>query len=218
MDPHQNNLQLRIFLKKLYDHWKNPEYINHPYLFQSNVGYLIYCINFTKTYELYDIDYYNDGTKLTGLVYPSTVSVTSENGTLRITTSTSGEKTVFYPLSLTNSDNFSYEVETVTGGTNQNIGLVVKTGSTANGVWFAYSNSTSKWEGGMGGSSFSNTSIGFTGGMKVKIVREDGTTSIYVDNTLIKSTSHTLTGTFQVGHYTNSGRVQYVDNIKIKRL
>ena len=49
-----NNLQQCMFLMKLYDHLKIPEYINPLKLFPSNVCYLIYCINFSKTYSLED--------------------------------------------------------------------------------------------------------------------------------------------------------------------
>lgn len=170
-----------------------------------------------ETYEIEDLLYYNDGTSLSGITYPTGVTATNENGAIKITGTTSGEKSIFYPPEFTTSSNFSYEVETVTGGTTNPIAIIIKTGSTANGMWCAYATSNNRYDYGFGGSS-GNYSTSFKAGDKLRVVRENGTTKLYLNDYLMKSATHSLAGTFQVGHYTNSGRTQYIKNVKIKPL
>lgn len=176
-----------------------------------------YGMSLQKTYEVEDLLYYNDGSSMTGITYPSGVTATNENGAIKITGTTSGEKHIFYPPTFTTSSNFEYEVETVSGGTYNPIAIIVKNGSTTNGVWGAYENSAGWYTGGFDGSAFRYTTS-FNEGDKLRVVRENGTTSLYLNNTLLKTATHTLSDTFQVGHYTNNGRTQYIKNVKIKAL
>ena len=65
----------------------------------------------SETYEVQDLLYYNDGTKTSGITYPSGVTLTTVDGALKITGTTSGEKSIFYPPTFTTDSNFEYEVE-----------------------------------------------------------------------------------------------------------
>ena len=170
-----------------------------------------------ETYSIQDILYYNDGTKTANITYPSGVTLTSVDGALKIQGTTSGEKSIFYPPEFTSNDDFWYEIETVKTGTTNSITMIVKTGSTANGLWVNYTDAQSKYTGGFHGNSF-NYSTSFNIGDKIRVTHISGVTSVYLNDTLMKSVSGSWSGTFQVGHYTNSGRVQYIDNVKIQKL
>lgn len=164
--------------------------------------------------RLNDETYYNDGTRTSDLTIGSNVSVTVENGALKITTSTSGEKYVSFPLSLTSSQNFIFEFEVAKLGTNQHLSVYLKTPATATGFWVGYNVSTSKFSGGVGGSPFDVTGT-VSVGDKFRIKQENGVISFYQNDNLLYSKSATLSGTYTTGFYTNSGIVQYIKNIKL---
>ena len=163
--------------------------------------------------------YFNDGTKLSNVTIGSGVSctVTSDN-TIRITTSSSGEKYVTYPPTFTNSDNFIIEFEIACTGTTQRTAFWLNDASTANGLWCCYEISQNKFSGGLRSSTI-NYSTSCSIGDVMKIKQENGTISIYKNDTQIisKETSFT-SSTYQFGNYTNSGRVQCLKNIKVKPL
>ena len=174
------------------------------------------CESLTETYSIEDIDYYNDGTKTTGLINNSNATITTENGAIRITTSTNGEKEVFYPLQLSNSENFSYEIETVSGGNTNPITLIIESGSSSK-CWIAYVSLDSKYAGRIN-NNYVEYIKSFNGGDKLKLTVVNGVTNFYFNDTFVTSQSSNYSSSFKVGHYTNNGRVQYVKNIKIKKL
>lgn len=175
-------------------------------------------INFFIAEELPYV-YYNDGTDLSTLTVPSDATVTVEDGSLKMTTSTNGEKNIAYNYDLTSNDNFVFECEIGKLGTSQSIAMYMKNSNTATGCWFAYDNSTGKWNGGILGSTFSNVNTGeLRVGDKVKIKQQDGVITIYHNDTVVYSKTESFDGTYRIGHYTNRNRVQYIKNISILKM
>jgi hypothetical protein len=181
----------------------------------GDVTITVECESLTQSKTIEDLWYFNDGTDLSTLTIPSNTSVTVENGALKITTSTSGEKKIPYAVSLRSSDNYIFECEIAKLGNGQPVALYVKDSTTANGLWFAYDIITNKWNGGCG-SAFNNiTTSTLAIGDKIRIKQENGVFTLYHNDMVIKSITRTLSGTYSIGHYTNSGRIQYIDNIKL---
>lgn len=180
--------------------------------FTASVG------NISSSCIIEDCIYYNDGTILSDLTIDSNVSVSVENDYMKITKSSSGEAYVTYPISFTNNDNFVIEMELAKIGTTQSIALWLNNATTANGLWVTYEISQSKFSGGLRSSSI-NYPTSFVVGDKVSIKQLNGVISIYKnDETIISKTTSFNASSYKFGHYTNSGRVQYVKNIKIKKL
>ena len=169
-----------------------------------------------ETYEVQDCHYWNDGSSVTGLEIGTGVSCTSNGDYITITTNTSGEKQVWVPVTLANSDNWIYEVEiadTVTGSTNQPIAINYDNAS----KWAGHSVGTNQW--------FANSGVNDTYaqayqvGDKLTIIRENGVDkAILNDNIIISNRTASHNSTFKVGFYTNNGRTQKVKNIKLKAL
>ena len=160
--------------------------------------------------------YVNNGTNVSTLTVPSDASVTVVDNSLKITTSTTGEKNIYYPISFTSNDNFIVECKVAKLGAYQSIAMYIRNSTTANGCWFAYEDSTSKWGGGCTGTNFNNVTTGaLQVGDKITIKQENGVITLYHNDKTIYSKTTNLSGTYYVGHYTNKDREQYVTDIKI---
>ena len=159
--------------------------------------------------------YTNDGTDVSTLTIDSGASVTVVNESLEITTSSSGEKYVKYQPVFSSTDNFLFECEIGDVGVSQSCAMFVKNTTTANGCWFAYDNSTGEFTGAITGSSFTKDMGALNIGDKIKIKQENGMIMLYHNNNLIYSKTVNLGSDYQIGHYTNKDRKQYVKNIKI---
>lgn len=167
-------------------------------------------------YEKLPYDYFNDGTDLSTLHIWSNVSVTVVDRALKITTSTSGEKYVYYEFPITSSDNLVFECEVAEIGEDQPVAMYVRNASTSSGFWFAYSDVTELWYGAFTGSSFSNVDLGtLKKGDKIRIKQENRVITAYCNDNVIYSKTSNFSGTYYIGHYTNQGRIQYIKNIKI---
>ena len=211
-----NNHEHRMFVWAVYVKSNNMRF------FGKGTGDLyikgICGIIFTETYTIEDCDYYNNGTSTNGISVGSGVSCTIDNGALKITTSTSGEKYVTLPVSMENSDNFIFEFEIARSGTTQHFATYVNSASTANGLWWAYDNSASRYVGGLTGTSL-DKSGGISVGDVFKYKQENGVVTLYRNDSVMNSKSSTFsTSPFRMGYYTNYGRVQYLKNIKVKRI
>ena len=57
-----------------------------------------------------------------------------------------------------------------------------------------------------------------TVGDKYIVKRENGVTSVYINNELIQSLTISHKSTFKVGYFINPNRTQYYRNIKLKAL
>ena len=160
-----------------------------------------------------DCYYFNDGTSVNGLEIDSGVSCTSNGTYITITKNSSGEQYVYLPHTLTNTDNWLYEVEIADTGTMNPIALVFDNSR----KWGNYTTSNNQWHMDFGGEDVTNGSCNV--GDIVTITREDGVDTAMLNNTtqLSKRTA-THYNTFKVGFYTNQGRQQNIKNIKLKAL
>ena len=171
-------------------------------------------------YTPFNADYYNDGSTLTGIYTPSNASSSIVDGSIMYTTSTSGEKNIYYnSVPLTSAEDWEFECEIAKIGVGQSIAMYVKNSTTASGCWFAYEDSTGKFGGGFTGSNFSSVNVGALAvGDIIRITNLSGVMSIYKNDSLIYSKSNNLSGTYYIGHYTNLNRKQYVKNVIIRKL
>ena len=180
--------------------------------FTASVGTIV-----SKIYELQDKWYYNDGTKLTGLTIGSGVSCVVENDYLKISKSYSGEDYVILPLQFTTSDNFIIEWEVACLGTNQRTAFWLNTAASSTGLWCCYEGG--HFTGNSIGGSIPTTTTSLDVGDKIYLKQENGVISILKnDETIFSKSMSFSSSTYKFGYYTNSGRVQCVDNIKITRL
>lgn len=161
----------------------------------------------SETYDIEDCKYWNDGSSVGSLEVGSNVSCTSNGEYITITTSTSGEKDVKLPVTLTGD----WEFETTLADTPSTTQLTFKVGSGSQ--WGAF-NDTNSIIVNLGSSqSFSKT---VSKDMVLKVTYQNGTMSVYWNDELLTSRAVSVSG--KMGYYTNSGRYQYVKDIKLKAL
>lgn len=166
----------------------------------------------SETYAIEDCKYYNDGSSVGSLEISSGVSCTSNGDYITITTSTSGEKYVYIPTILANSDNWIFEVELAGIGQSQPLAMMWNNAnyyggvSQANGYYFSQMDNR--------GDSNRYRTVGDVYTVK----RENGVTSVSVNETTFHSRTVNHLDSFKCGFYTNNGKSQYVKNIKIKQL
>lgn len=161
-----------------------------------------------ETFVVQDCHYWNDGSSVTGLEIDSDVSCTSNGDYITITTSTSGEKDVKLPLTLTND--WEFETTLAELGNENYLTFKVDTGQ----QWGALGNN-SAWTVDLGGGSSIKYVTVNTGDI-LKITYIDGTMSVYYNDTLLASRQVNVTG--KIGYYTNRNRIQHIKNIKLKAL
>lgn len=144
---------------------------------------------------------------------PENTTFSSDGTKITATTSTSGEKLVYFNHDFNQNDNFLFESEIAEMGVSQVIGMnwndVDYYGGQYSGTDRAYAHLTSSdvW--------IYHT---FAVGDKYTVIRKNGTTSAYINNDLISSANCSYNTTFKVGFFINQGRTQYYKNIKIKLL
>ena len=165
----------------------------------------------TKTYELEDCKYWNDGSSVGSLEVGSNVSCTSNGSYITITSSTSGEKDVKLPVALTGD--WEYDVTLAENLPSSGGQLTFKIGTGQQ--WGAF-NPNSSITVNLGSSqNFTKT---VSKDMILKITYISGVMTVYWNNEQLASKSLTLGTGVKMGYYTNSGRVQYLKNIKLKPL
>lgn len=175
------------------------------------------CMLVFKICSLKDLGYYNDGTKLSDLTIGSGVSCTVSDGALRISKSTSGEASVTLPVQFTNSDNFIIEWEVACNGTSQRTAFWLNTPSSSTGLWCCYEGG--HFTGNSIGGSIPTTTTSLEVGDKIYLKQENGVITLLKNDEAFFSKSMSFSSsTYKFGYYTNSGRVQCVDNIKITQL
>ena len=162
----------------------------------------------TKTYAIQDCQYWNDGSSVGTLQIDSGVTCTSNGSYITITKSTSGEKYVKLPVNLPSSFEFSFEL--------------AENGTGNPYAWIIDSN----YYGAAGGTTSQFAKLNDNGptintpAVKdgvVTMTYQNGTLTVKYDNTQLNSKSASVTGK-PIGFYTNSGRYQYLKNIKLKQL
>ena len=176
----------------------------------AGVGDLTFCAKcnlLTKTYEVMDCLYWNDGSSVGTLQIDSGVTCTSNGSYITITKSTSGEKYVKLPVTLPSSFEFSFEI--------------AETGVSNTYAWIIDSNyygagtTTGQFAKLNDNGPTINTPAVKDG--VVTMTYQNGTLTVKYDNTQLNSKSASVTGK-PIGFYTNSGRYQYLKNIKLKQL
>ena len=159
-----------------------------------------------ETFVVQDCHYFNDGSSVTGLEIGSGVSCTSNGDYITITTSTSGEKYVKVPVTVSNDWEFSSEIAEL--GNAQHITFIFNSYWGAvddSGIAINLSDSTTRYS--------HTVSVGDI--LKVKYV--NGVLTTYINDTQLKTKNVSLSN-IKHGFFTNNGRVQKIKNIKVKAL
>jgi hypothetical protein len=165
-----------------------------------------------------DVQYFNDGSSLTGLDVKSGVSCTLEDGYIRITTSTSGEKFVYPPVCYTGSDNWEASFQCRTSNYNsqafgfqmENCGTTTYSGDSQYTAGYPTSLGNCMGQG--------NVNCTLTDNDTVTFRRLNGSWIILVNDTVLVTRSYSWSNSRVPGFYTNQGRVQYLKNLKYKRI
>lgn len=163
---------------------------------------------FSSEISVEDCQYGNDGSSVGSLEVGSNVSCTSNGEYITITTSRSGEKDVKLPVTLSGD----WEFETTLAEnmpTGSQLTFKVGTGQ----QWGAF-NPDNTITVNLGTSQNFNRTV--SEGMVMKITYINGVMTVYWNDEQLASRSVTVTG--KMGYYTNSGRYQYIKNIKLKAL
>lgn len=163
--------------------------------------------------------YQNDGTTLDELDIKSGVTCTNENGWIKITTSTSGEKYVYPPVCFTGSDNWEMSFQCKTSSySNQAFGVQMENFGTTtysgDGQYIFYSGTTLNNCMGYG----NKTGVSLSDNDVVTIRRLDGNWIILINGVEKCRKSYTWTNQRVPGFYTNSGRIQRIKNLIIKKI
>lgn len=173
--------------------------------------------NTSNTVTIEDCLYHNDGTSLSNITIDSGVSCTVSDGALRIAKSTSGDANVTIPKTFISSDNFIVEWEVACEGTGQRSGFWLNNATTASGLWCCYESGHFIGNSKVGNIPTYTTSLNV--GDKIYLKQENGVVTLSKnDETFFSKSISFSSSTYKFGYYTNSGRVQCVDNIKIKPL
>lgn len=172
---------------------------------QASVGMIV-----SETYVIEDCYYANTGTTST-LTIDTGVSCTIEDGAIKITKSTSGEKfvTCNYDYYNTNQE-ISFKVPKINSSTNVPLGFAVYRSDGSQIYWAGYSKSGGKFDS-KGGS----TTATFSAGDTIRIMKSGSTLTAYKGETSISSVS-TATSGIRLAFYTNNNYIQYIDDIKVK--
>ena len=173
--------------------------------FTASVGSLV-----SETYVIEDCYYANTGTTST-LTIDTGVSCTIEDGAIKITKSTSGEKFVTCNYDYYNTDQeISFKVPKINSSTNVPVGFAVYRSDGTQIYWAGYSKSGGKFDS-KGGSKTTTLTAGDT----IRIVKSGSTLTAYKGETSISSVS-TATSGIRLAFYTNNNYIQYIDDIKVK--
>lgn len=168
-----------------------------------------YCIFVSKTYGIHDCLWGTDGSSVGSLEIGSGVSCTSNGEYITITTSTSGEKDVKLPVTLTGDWEFTTDIAEL--GTSQDLTFKVGSGS----QWGAVDHNANIITVNLGnGSTYYTKTISKDDTLKVTYI--NGTMSVYWNDEYLTSRTVSISG--KIGYYTISGRVQHLKNIMLKPL
>ena len=165
----------------------------------------------SETYEVEDCIFY--GINTSAFIIPSNTTFTSDGDKITATTSTTGEKIVYFNHTFSNNDNWVFETELAQLGTVQHMGIIWNDNTFYGGSVKDYNTAYYAM---MDGDT--TKQIPQVAGDVYRVVRENGVTTVSVNNELIVSKTISHKSTFKVGYFINKGRTQYYKNIKIKPL
>ena len=160
-------------------------------------------------------DCFSYGINTDAFTIPSNTTFSSNGDYITATTRTSGEKLVYLNQQLTDSDNWLFETELAqlnTGSYKQNFAVIWNDNSFYGGQGvnegYVYSY--------MGVQTKKTHTVQV--GDKFTVKRENGVTSVYINDELIESKTIDHKTSFRVGYFINRSRTQYYKNIKLKPL
>ena len=165
----------------------------------------------SETYSIEDCYFY--GINTDAFTIPSSTTFSSNGEYITATTSTSGEKVVYLNHTLSNSDNWVFETELAQLGTVQHMAVVWNDNTFYGG---AVKNYSTAYYAEMNGDT--TKQIPNVVGDVYRVVRENGVTTVTVNDNQIVSKTISHKSSFKVGYFINQGRTQYYKNIKLKPL
>ena len=169
------------------------------------------CQGYSDEIQIDDLEYYNPGNSVSTLQIDSGVSVTS-NGEYITIGSTSSEKYVYLPITLANSDNWEFSTTIARKDTNKVIGGIFNDES----YYYTSDGSNGKYRYSVGGGSI-GSNISCAVGDIITIRRQNGVTTILINNTQIGTHTISHKSSFKCGYYT-FGNAQHIKNIKMRKL
>ena len=175
-------------------------------LFTASVGTIS-----SETYTVEDCIFY--GLNTNAFTIPSNTTFSSNGQYITATTSTTGEKIVYFNHTFSNNDNWVFENEVAYKGESEQLLAIIWNDNTYYGGAGYGENYVYSY---MGSQTKKTHTVAI--GDKFTVRRENGTTSVYINGDLIESKTVSHKSTFKVGYFINKGRTQYYKNIKIKPL
>ena len=164
----------------------------------------------SEIYAIEDCFFY--GINTDAFTIPSSTTFSSNGEYITVTTTTSSEKLVYLDHTLSNNDNWIFENEVARIGTIQSIAVIWNDntfyGGQGNNGQYVYSY--------MGVQTKKTHTVQV--GDKFTVKRENGVTSVYINDELIESKTIDHKTSFRVGYFINRSRTQYYKNIKLKPL
>lgn len=178
----------------------------------GDISFTAECSSFvSETYEVEDCLYVNTG-ETSSLTIDSGVSCTIEDGAIKITKNTSGEKFVNCSYDFVSQDHeIIFTIPKIDSNTNVPLGFAVYRGTTQI-YWAGYNKSNGRFDT-KNGSKTTSLNVGDT----IRILKSGSNLTAYINNEIISTVSTASSG-IRLGFYTNSGYVQYIDNIKVKAI
>lgn len=172
----------------------------------------------SKTYDIVDAKWYNDGSTVNGLTSQTNVSTTSDGEWITITTSTSGEKYVLAPVNVSSSDNWEMSLKIkLTNSQNCAFNLLNENSfSLFNNVYMNITGSMFYFR--LDGGTAQQISRTFQDNDKITIRRQNGSWIILHNDEQVYTKSYSWSGTKTIGWYTNQNRIQTMKEIIIKPL
>ena len=179
----------------------------------GDVSFTATCSSVTSSPVTVEDCYYVNTGETTSLTIDTGVSCTIEDGAIKISKNTSGEKfvTCNYDYYNTNQE-ITFKVPQINSSTNVPLGFAVYRSDGTQIYWAGYNKSNGKFDS-KGGSKTTTLSAGDT----IRIVKSGSTLTAYKNETSISSVS-TATNGIRLAFYTNNNYVQYIDDIKVKPL
>lgn len=153
------------------------------------------------------------GLNTNAFTIPSSTTFSSNGTYITASTSTNGEKIVTLNHTLANADNWVFENEVAYTGTSEQLLAIIWNDSTYYGGHGYGENYVYSY---MGSQTKKTHTVAL--GDKFIVRRENGTTSVYINDELIESKTVSHKSSFKVGYFINKGRTQYYKNIKLKAL
>ena len=153
------------------------------------------------------------GLNTNAFTIPSSTTFSSNGTYITASTSTSSEKIVTLNHTLANADNWVFENEVAYTGTSEQLLAIIWNDSTYYGGHGYGENYVYSY---MGSQTKKTHTVAL--GDKFIVRRENGTTSVYINDELIESKTVSHKSSFKVGYFINKGRTQYYKNIKLKPL